>query len=158
MFCYTFPPVLLVKTPLLGCISQSTSMQCTAACSSFPFCPPSTSLTLISTMKRFAFYAMRPSIQGQQPRGYINSTVRTMPPSRQLPSASIPTREMERRGARRARGCDSLERKRKGGKRRGKIGKKKKKRTGTRDLLPRGEGKGRSHCGSGSLTAELSGS
>lgn len=75
----------------------------------------------LSTMKRFAFCAIRPSIQGQHPWGHINSTVRTMPPSCQLPSASIPSRERERRKKRdsaRARGWDSLEKKRKGEERR----------------------------------------
>lgn len=78
----------------------------------------------LTTMKRFAFCAIRPSIQGQHPWGHINSMVRTMPPSCQLPSASIPTREKERRnerGRERARGCDSLEKQRMGGERGRKI-------------------------------------
>lgn len=75
----------------------------------------------LSTMKCFAFCTIGPSTQGQHPRGHINSTVRTMPPSCQLPSASIPSRERERRRERdsgRARGWNSLEKKRKGGERR----------------------------------------
>lgn len=114
-----FPPVPLVKTPLLFCISRSTSMRSCSLLVSFS--PLSASPTLFPTMKRFAFCAIRPSTQGQHPRGHINSTVRTMPPSCQLPSASIPTRERERREERdsgRARGWDSLEKKRKGGERR----------------------------------------
>lgn len=95
-FCavlWEFPPVLLAKS-LLFCISRSTSMH---SCFVFLFLPLSASSHPLSAMKRFAFCTIRPSIQGQHPRGHINSTVRTMPPSRQLPSASIPSRERERR-------------------------------------------------------------
>lgn len=68
----------------------------------------------LSTMKHFALCAIRPGIHGRHPRGHINSTVRTKPPSCQLPSASIPTAEKER-GRIRARGWGSLEKKREAG-------------------------------------------
>lgn len=49
-----------------------------------------------STMKHFALCAIGSSVHGRHPRGHINSAVRTKPPSRQFPSASIPTTETER--------------------------------------------------------------
>lgn len=49
-----------------------------------------------STMKHFALCAIGSSVRGRHPRGHINSAVRTKPPSRQFPSASIPTTETER--------------------------------------------------------------
>ena len=93
--------VLLVKERFY-CFASRSLPPCTAAFSFFslPFWP---SALIIHDEARFAFSAIRPSTQGQLPPGHINSMVRTMPPSCQLPSASIPTREKERR-----RGRDSV--------------------------------------------------
>lgn len=68
----------------------------------------------LSTMKHFALCAIGSGVRiGRHPRGHINSTVRTKPPSCQFPSASIPGRR-DGEGARvKARGWGSLEKGRK---------------------------------------------
>lgn len=102
----SFPLIILVKTPLLFYISRSTSLH--SCFLHLPFSPLLASPTLFP---RWSALHSVPSGQAHRdsiPRVTLTWTVRTMPPSCQLPSASIPTSERRKRGGRvRARGWDS---------------------------------------------------
>lgn len=91
MFCKSFLCSLL-QTFLLLLTFTSTSTVHLFLCSVLS---PSAvfgwlSLPSLPCTQCFAFCAIRPRTQGQPPGGRINSAVRTMAPSCQLPSASVP--------------------------------------------------------------------